>query len=181
MKLPFLFYSKHLFYNHANMKIGDTGFPQMGEEGCGSLYPTCFLLTFYSTFWCFLPLLKEQGEKGKERRGKCFCIFALCLLLGLPLAFGLFLIFLKVRALNTETLYVSQKIKWNKLQTNFLKKGKLLWWKMKEREEKKLCNRREKGQKRGMSKRVKEGCKLTKKGYKLSKSGLQTNKKRAAN
>ena len=111
MKLLSLFYSNKLLYKHANIKMkrDDTSFPQMGKEGCGSLYPACFLLPFTMLFDAFLPIPKEQGEKGKERRGKCFCLFALCLLLGLPLAFGLFLILLKIRALNTETLYVSKK------------------------------------------------------------------------
>ena len=26
----------------------DTGFPRMGEEGCGNLYPTRFLLSYYN-------------------------------------------------------------------------------------------------------------------------------------
>ena len=48
MKLLSLFYSNKLHYKHANIKMkrGDTSFTQMGEEGCGSLYPTCFLYNF---------------------------------------------------------------------------------------------------------------------------------------
>ena len=33
------------YAKHENKK-DDTSFPQMGEEGCGSLYPTCPLLSF---------------------------------------------------------------------------------------------------------------------------------------
>ena len=31
-------------------KNDDTGVPQMGEVGCGSLYPTCSLLTCYNAY-----------------------------------------------------------------------------------------------------------------------------------
>ena len=93
---------------------GQYKLPPNGGRGVWKPLSHLLFINFYNVFWCFCFLLKEQGEKGKERRGKCFCLFAPCLLLGLPLGFGLFLIFLKVRALNTETLYVSKKMKWNK-------------------------------------------------------------------
>ena len=83
--------------------------PPNGGRGVWEPLSHLLFINFYNAFWCFLSFLKEQGEKGKERRGKCFCLFALSLFLCLPLAFGILLIFLKVRALNTEMLYVSQK------------------------------------------------------------------------
>ena len=60
------------------MDNGDTGFPQMGEVGCGSRYPTCsfinFLqcLSFDAFFASFLISWKAFGascRKGKEERG----------------------------------------------------------------------------------------------------------------
>ena len=56
----------------------DTGFPQMGEERCGSRNRTHFLLIlqfFDDLFFAFF--LKEQGEKGMERRGKIVFLFLL--------------------------------------------------------------------------------------------------------
>ena len=47
----------------------------MGEEWCGSCNPTRSLLTFYNCFDVFSLFLNEQGEKGKERRGRCFGLF----------------------------------------------------------------------------------------------------------
>ena len=49
--------------------MDDTSFPQMGEEGCGGRNPTRSLLTFYNID-VFSLFLNEQGEKGKERRGR---------------------------------------------------------------------------------------------------------------
>ena len=60
----------------------DTGFPQMGEEGCGGRNPTCFLLIlqfFDDLFFAFF--MKEQGKKGMERRGKNVFLFLLAPLL----------------------------------------------------------------------------------------------------
>ena len=48
----------------------------------------------------------SKVRKGKREEGGVFSVFALCLLL----AFGLFLIFLKIRAFNTELL-VKNKMK----------------------------------------------------------------------
>ena len=65
-------------------------------------------INFYNAFFdfVFLPLPKEQGEKGKERRGKYFCLFALCLLPCLPLAFGFFLIFPESKSFKHLKLYM---------------------------------------------------------------------------
>ena len=44
----------------------DTGFPQMGEEGCGSRNPNRFLINFYNfDGFYFLPL----PWKNMERKG----------------------------------------------------------------------------------------------------------------
>ena len=60
-------------------KWTDTSFPQMGEEGCGSRNPTCFLLTCITIFSfgkAFCPLkigakkFTSVWEKGNEERGK---------------------------------------------------------------------------------------------------------------
>ena len=63
-------------------KWTDTGFPQMGEEGCGSRNPTCFNYYFFTTLK-FLekePLFdpkklvkmayKLPGKEGERRRGE---------------------------------------------------------------------------------------------------------------
>ena len=48
-----------------NHTLGDTGLPQMGEGGCGSHNPTCFLLTLlqYDFYEWGCLLILESDEK----------------------------------------------------------------------------------------------------------------------
>ena len=80
----------------------------MGEEGCGSLYPTCFLLTFtmLSLILFFCLFRKSRVRKGKKEKGSIFVFFALCLLPCLPLAFGFFLIFPESKSFKHLKLYM---------------------------------------------------------------------------
>ena len=72
MKATRLIYSKQLLcikkkWKEKTENKDDTGFPQMGEEGCGSLYPTRFLLTCYNDLkkWCFWSLKKRVKKAQK--------------------------------------------------------------------------------------------------------------------
>ena len=73
---------------YANMQIKET-IQASPKWGRGVWEPLSHLLfiNFYNVFLCFLPLPKEWGEKGKERRGKYFLSF--CSLLASLLAFSL--------------------------------------------------------------------------------------------
>ena len=69
------YYAKH------ENKRDDTSFPQMGEEGCGSFYPTCSLLSFTMLLKLGLPLWlrrssMQPGERGWRREeNECFLEF----------------------------------------------------------------------------------------------------------
>ena len=50
---------------------GQYRLPQMGEEGCGSLYPPRFLLTCYNDLKKrVLLILEKRGQKGPKILGK---------------------------------------------------------------------------------------------------------------
>ena len=57
----------------------DTGFPQMGEEGCGSRNPTCFLLIlqFFNDF-AFAFSWKNRERKGWKKKGRFVFLFFVC-------------------------------------------------------------------------------------------------------
>jgi len=165
----FLFFSNHLLYKHANMKMWRIqASPKWGKRGVGAFTPLSFYLTFYNAFWCLFLFLNEQGEKGKERRGRVFCLFHSLLAFLLAVAFGLFMTSLKTWALNIELLYVSQKTKYKKNYKLTLKQSKFLQWKRRRENRRRSCETEEKKKaKRGLKQKAKEGRKLSEEGCKL--------------
>ena len=54
------------------MDNGDTGFPKMGEVGCGNLYPTCSFINFlqcpsFDAFFASFLILGRLQERAVER------------------------------------------------------------------------------------------------------------------
>ena len=151
----------------------------MGEEGCGSRSLTLFLLIlqfFDDLFFAFF--LKEQGEKGMERRGK-FCLFVLACLR----PFGLFSILPTNKSFKQFKRYALIKISKTKNYKLDSERGVKTSDERKRKREKKNQEKVKKRAVLNVKKRAvqrqKEGCKtVKKKGSEQSKEGCPQGGKR---
>ena len=114
MKVKRLIYSKQLLCMR-KVKTENKGrykLPPNGGSGVWEpLSHSLFINFFYNALVFFASSWMKKVRKGKREDGGVFVFFALCLFLCSLISFGLFFSSLKTRALNTNLLNVSRKIK----------------------------------------------------------------------